>query len=598
MNRRLFIQTSTLAATALALPSSSASAQPANGHFSIALAGLPRHREPDELADDLKRFREHGYTGIWIENDYLRWTWDQDPDQGFGGNWRLFNLFDFTLNRARDGYVAYLRRLDQLCAREGLDIYASFWLPKLNAELTEHLKQTAPSAMGKTRHEGEPRNTFCTCAGGPGLPLLRQSLEQFLRSFPRVRGLKISTEDNACYICDETCPNASGATQAQNAANLFETVQQSMLKVRPDARLLLYPWFWKPGWEAQILGRLQAGYFVVTKMEAGSRQPIEGEGEPLFDSSIVSGKPGPLFLEWVNKAGPERVIDMVPIGTGIDDFFLPSPPYPGRLYHRFRKLKDHGVSRFLDFECGGHQPGANEETVAVFNQDPDLSEAACLAAVAQRLYRRKPARAAAIRGWQAFDRGFGCLPIGLGDTNCPGYSGRIGFGWSLCIGTPMVRGAFGATDQGHARHWFSPYNFFNSTLAPRLALHFARTLTHWESASQELARADAIERGTTASQREALVAKAHVLSLRSVLNWCRAAQCAPHHATPGAFDEVCRMEIALTREFQDLIQQYPWLWDNNCWHPHQTPLSQRGLGLDASRHRNTFDAKLEVMSTR
>ncbi len=456
MNRRRFIQVSALGATALRVTSSTALARPAKGHFSIALAGLPRHHEPDELAGGLKRYRQRGYTGIWIENDYLRWTWDRDPDQGFGGNWRLLNLFDFTLSRERDRYVAYLRRLDQLCAREGLDIYASFWLPKLNAELADYLTQKAPTAVGKVIHEGEPRSTFCTCAGGPGLALLRQSLEQFLRSFPRVRGLKVSTEDNACYICDETCPNASGATQAQNAANLFETVQQSMLRFRPDAQLLLYPWFWKPGWEAQILGRLRPGYLVVTKMEAGSRQPIEGEGEPLFDSSIVSGKPGPLFLEWVRRAGPERIIDMVPVGTGIDDFFLPAPPYPGRLYRRFKTLKAHGVRRLLDFECGGHQPGANEETVAVFNQDPELSETACLAAVAQRMYRRKPARAAAIRGWQAFDLGFGCLPIGLADTGCPGYSGRIGFGWSLCVATPMVRAAFGAKDQGHSRHWFSP----------------------------------------------------------------------------------------------------------------------------------------------
>ncbi len=89
-----------------------------------------------------------------------------------------------------------------------------------------------------------------------------------------------------------------------------------------------------------------------------------------------------------------------------------------------------------------------------------------------------------------------------------------------------------------------------------------------------------------------------MLSLRSVRNWCQAAQCASSHTAPEAFNRICLMEIELTREFRNLVQQHPWLWDNNCWHPHQTPLSQRGLGLDASRHRNTFDAKLEAMSTR
>ena len=101
----------------------------------------------------------------------------------------------------------------------------------------------------------------------------------------------------------------------------------------------------------------------------------------------------------------------------------------------------------------------------------------------------------------------------------------------------MVRAAFGAKDQGHSRHWFSPYNFFNRTLAPRLALHFAQTLTQWETASQELAQADAIEGGTTASQREALVARAHVLSLRSVRNWCQA---------PSALQATLRPRLSIT----------------------------------------------------
>ncbi len=597
MNRRRFLGVSTLGMAAMAVPPKEVLARPPKGHFQLALAGLPRHVGAEELGTHLKRFRQHGYTGIWIENDYLRWSWDPDPDQGFGGNWRLLNLFDFTLSRERDRYASYLRVLDRLCARWDLDIYASFWLPKLNAELMDHLRRNLPAGLGKTRHEGQPCTTFCTCASGPGLRLLAQMVEQFLRDFPRVRGLKISTEDNASYICDETCPNAHGASQASNAANLFETVQKSMLRARPDAHLLLYPWFWKPGWDQEIFQRLQPGFLVVTKMETGSRQSLPGEpeGEPLFDSSIISGVPGPGFLDWVRRVGPERIIDMVSVGTGIDDFFLPSPPYPGRLHRRFKTLAEHGVTRFLDFECGGHQPGANEEAVAVFHAQPDLSEPAFLEVVARRLYRKKPSRACAIRGWQEFDRGFGCLPIGLSDTGCPGYSGRIGFAWSMCIATPIVREAFGDVDQGHARHWFSPYNFFNRSLAARLETHFTRALQAWEEASRSLSQADAAEGGTAASSRERLVAQAHVLSLRSVLHWCQAAQRASNEADAGSFEDLRSQEIEVTLQFRKLVQEHPWLWDNNCWHPHHTPCSQRGLGLEKSPSRNAFDAKLKVM---
>ena len=132
-------------------------------------------------------------------------------------------------------------------------------------------------------------------------------------------------------------------------------------------------------------------------------------------------------------------------------------------------------------------------------------------------------------------------------------------------------------------------------MAERLDFHFARTLDAWEEASQELSRAEAMDGRTTSGQREALVARAHVLSLRSVRNWCRAARWATNRKAPDLFDAVCREEIELTRQFRDLVRGHPWLWDNNCWHPHQTPLSQRGLGLGEKPFRDAFEAKLEVM---
>jgi hypothetical protein len=117
----------------------------------------------------------------------------------------------------------------------------------------------------------------------------------------------------------------------------------------------------------------------------------------------------------------------------------------------------------------------------------------------------------------------------------------------------------------------------------------------WHKACQELVIADAIDGGTSASRREALVAQAHILSLRSVRNWCRAARCASHQDTPDLFDAVSIAEMQVTMDFRDLVRDHPWLWDNNCWHPHQTPLSQRGLGLERTHFRDAFEAKLAVM---
>src|SRR5882724_2894161 len=102
-------------------------------------------------------------------------------------------------------------------------------------------------------------------------------------------------------------------------------------------------------------------YRVMTKMEENSRQILPGEsnGDALFDDSIVSERPGPDFQLWLKHVGPSRIVDMVPIGSGIDDMFFNYPPYPGRIYRRLQMLRTFGVTRFLDYECGGHNAGSN-----------------------------------------------------------------------------------------------------------------------------------------------------------------------------------------------------------------------------------------------
>jgi hypothetical protein len=558
----------------------------------MALALPPRHARAQDLADDLGRYKVKGYTGIYLENDYLRWTWEPEPGQAGHGNFRLFNLFDFTLSPQRRIYQEYLEGVCGLCRGQGLDVYASFWLPMLSREFLAWLEQQHPDAIGSSTN-GAP--TLCMCSAGGGLSILSGMVEQFMRDFPGVRGMKVATEDNDCLVCDEHCPHARGTSRARHAANLFACVEQAMGRTREGVKLLLYPWFWGAGYLEEILSRLQSEYLVVTKMEMGSAQKIEQDipGEPIFDDSIVSGQAGPPFLDWIKRVGADRIIDMVPTGTGIDDFFLANPPYPGRLYRRFHLLSDHGVRRFLDFECGGHCPGGGEETVALFNADPELEEEPFLAALAERMYRRPPARPWAVRGWQAFDRGFGQLPIGIGGTGIRLFSGRFGFAWSVCIATPLVQSLFDG-DRWQAIHFFSPYNFFSKDLSPRLEMHFLQVLAEWEESSRCLATANALEGETPVAVREAVSAKAHTLSVLSVLNWCTAAKLAGE-ASSGTFKDLCRLEVERTQEFADLCRAHPWIWDNNCWHPQQTPLSQRGVGYDSRRFRNAFEAKLAVM---
>jgi len=602
MNRRQFLSSASCFALAPGLAGhaftslTSAGSVPASAPtFPTALAGLLRHSSVSEIEPDLARFRSKGYTGIWIENDYVRWTTKPDPDEGFDGCWRLFNLFDFTFGSVRDQYISYLNDLSGACERYQLEIWASFWIPLPNAELLQYLRDSRPAAIGHATADGEIVPTLCTCVGSDGSKFLAEMVARFLHTFPQVRGLKIATGDNGSVICDETCPNARGTSQAHHAGNLFGVIDETLRQQDNPGRLMLYPWYWGPGFKEEILAKLQGNYVVMTKMEQNSLQPLPPptQADPLFDDSIVSERMGPDFQEWLHRIGPERVIDMVPTGSGVDDMFFNFPPYPGRLFRRFRMLRTANVARFLDYECGGHHAGSNEEVVAVFSEHPDISELQALSLVAERLYRTPTARPHAIEGWRRFDAGFGKLPIGLGHTGALQFTGRFGFAWPMCLATPLLPELISTKDRWHEIFWFSPYNFFTPGNAAVLKSAFASVLTEWQASLEALSRAHR-EEHSVASDRELTAVRAHVLGARSVLNWCAAAAL-PSQGHLERSRALQASELALVRNFQSLRQKFPWIWANNCWHPFQTPLHQKFVGF---RHDDAdpFVAKTRILS--
>ena len=567
--------------------------------FQHAFAGLPRHKKASDLAALLPLLKAKGYTGIWVENDYFRLA-DGDPmlNPGFGDNWTLFDIFHFTRSRYREAYLAYLRELAELCATHGLALCMSFWIPRINSEFLEQLQAENPAAVGvATGYHQTNGPTLCSCQGGAGLQVLSEMIETLFTEVPSIWGLKVATEDNNALLCDDCCPNAAGSTRAEHAGNLYATVQQALRRVKPDARLVVYPWFWEAGYVNAVCDRLEDDYLVLTKYESGSLQHLESAipPEPIFDSSIVSDAPGTHFLNWSERVGAERIIDMVPVGTGIDDHFLANPPYPGRLARRLRALQKAGVCGFLDFECGGYSKGTAEDVVRLCQEEPDSSEVALLERLAAERSDDPEVRAHTVRGWQAFDLGFGVLPVGLGGTGRKMFSGRIGFSWSLCIATPLFPEYIGE-ERRHEIYWWSPYNLFSPSLAPRLGFHFLKVLTHWQEADRALSIAAALAGTSESAQRDAIAARAHLLSLRSVVNFCQAPVLQQSH--PELLPDLMRNELEVTRQFVALYREHPWIWVNNCWHPHRTPLSQKlGLGVHPAG-TDAFEIKLKAMECR
>jgi len=246
----------------------------------------------------------------------------------------------------------------------------------------------------------------------------------------------------------------------------------------------------------------------------------------------------------------------------------------------------------MDFECGGYAEGTAQEVVAAFavEESPDLKKT--LSNIAAARSPSPAAREHTLRGWKLFDEGFGMLPIGLGKTDRIIFSGRIGFAWSLCIATPLLPHLIGE-DRLHEIHFFSPYNFFTPRMASRLGMHFLRVLSSWREAATELAIAAALAPESEVAARDSLSAEAHVLAVSSVLNWAIAPGLLA--TTPEAFPDLMRSEIETTQRFASLVKAHPWLWVNHCWHPHQTPLSQRlGLG-EISWDKDAFAAKVQAM---
>lgn len=600
LDRRDFMKT--LAAVGVGGPLASAAVtSPATmpikkGYYNIAAAILPRHAHVEEIFPVLARYREKGYTAVWNENDYLRWSWD-DPDPSGHGNWKLFNIFDFTLSKEKTLYQKYLSQFCGKCVELGLDFYGSFWLPKLNAEMHDYLRERIPDAFGSCLVHGKPQETLCTCRDGAGLAFLEQMVSSYFKLSPDIRGLKVATLDDGAFICDETCPHAHGTTRVQHVANLFGSVQKAMRGVRPDAPLIVYEWFWGPGYLQEIQKQITPPYFILCKIETGSRQHLEAAipGEPLFDASTLTGDEGPHYQEGVSAVGAQNMIEMPAMGSGIDDFFFGSPPFPGRLHRRMKLHRQVQCDKFFEFECGTHWADSNEEAFAIFNAIPEISQNDLLEKVASIIYTQPEARKLAIAGWRQFDEGYGRLPIGLGKTNCSAISGRFGFACTMCIATPLVREAFSDTDQGHRIHWFSPYNFFNRTLVDRLETQFLQVQSHWQQAETCLRVAAALDGDSIRSRHEAIAARAHVLGVASALNWCNACRYSGNPTLKDSFEDVVRAEIDLTQQFLALSSPDDWVWNNCCWHPHQTPMSQKFLGFEGLKTHNTFEAKLTIM---
>ena len=249
-------------------------------------------------------------------------------------------------------------------------------------------------------------------------------------------------------------------------------------------------------------------------------------------------------------------------------------------------LAGHQLGGILDFDCSGSPAPSTLTGFNLFQERPELRTDVAVAETIRRSWHLTRATAARLaEGYAHFAAGWKAIPLALGEAN---FSARFGEAWPMTLATPLVRSAFAAQDQGHRIHWFSPYNFFRADTEQRLRQHFITMLQWWSHAEQVFAVAAEEDRRLTEEWQSV---QACILCVRSALTWCSAAAC----VDDATFATCVTQQIALVERMQALLAAKPDLWENNCWHPHQTAISQRHVGF-LSEDRDAFVACRRIMS--
>jgi hypothetical protein len=203
---------------------------------------------------------------------------------------------------------------------------------------------------------------------------------------------------------------------------------------------------------------------------------------------------------------------------------------------------------------------------------------------------------AMVSGWQSVSQGWENIPLTLADTGCKAFAGRLGQAWPVSAASPLVRDALAETDQKHHIHWFSPYNLINFHTAGRLQPHFATMEKHFKSACESLTAA---RRGIASNkdyfEKECRAAQGLFYCAQAAALWCKAAL-AVKNKDDTVWKECVEKQKEILQAMQRLNEEDPGFWANNCWHPHQMPISQNHLGFLKETDRNTFAASLRIMS--
>ena len=541
--------------------------------FSLAMPGRPEIFDFDDRSAQF--YKDCGYTGIYLENDYCRFgshaTW---------GCWigvcEVLSLWRFSKDESADKYLDWIRAQTEVAHSHGLKVYLKVWEPRVPCFVRNRLPL---EVRGSPSHGALPN----ACISAPaGNRFIREFHEEALQQLDMIDGLIVGVEDNFAGFCNKTCPHCAGKSHNDLILKYYRLLFDVVEEIRPELDIILYDWivsdsFIPNDFINKMIKVSGNSLRTVTRFTQFAHQKIQGYNGPskgIMDVTLAVDEPGPLTQSYLPliKSGKLKLLDMVPTGNSLEFFGHPYAPVPGIFFKRWQRILKHGYDGFVDYDCGGMTPGIISEAMRRFIKIDCMDENDFLQGLAEQTYG-KQAVGTVIKAWQFAEEALRAYPQDMAPSGVSLYSGRLGLSMVFTIGLVPRLDLFTGKDSGTDPFFGYPYSMLMPEIIDIQERQFQVVSEKMEQAANALNQAVAlvVSKQKQFAQTEADRAQALAIMYGSQHNWTYIAQCIFKGfagRTPAEADwvrEAFKRELEFTLRYAEFHQKDRLIYSNPTW---------------------------------
>jgi hypothetical protein len=322
-------------------------------------------------------------------------------------------------NPDREKNLAELARLAELCKSVGLDLYLDAYNPKLPSN--HRVFAAHPKAKGATQHGGDIR---CLCPSDPEtLRFIAESWADVFRRVPTLGGMVSIIGGEGFYHCymragkdGPDCPRCRSRAPEDVVADLGNAVFRAILKVKPDAELLAWPYsahIWSEDpFQLGLIERLDPGIQLVSEIDKDHLYQKACYIKNIWDYSIDFLGPSDRFKahrEAVAKRGL-KLCCKTETAVSLEFHGVPFIPCLQRWGERMEIIKEqHPTSIYYAYDITGFSRSRPEELAYRLSWIPGGSVAEEIQKIARRDFGPRAADGV-IRAWDFFSQALGHCP--------------------------------------------------------------------------------------------------------------------------------------------------------------------------------------------